>query len=79
MKITKEAVNWIEGQTKAKHLDPNNQGHRYQVIIEGFWSGNLDLDQASGQLVHIANPTRRTPHPMSQAISMAIMSALAKN
>lgn len=79
MKLTKEAIKWIESQTKAKSLDPNNQGHRYQVIIEGFWSGNLDLNQESGMLVHVKNPKPRTPHVMSQAISMAIMNSLTKS
>jgi hypothetical protein len=78
MKINDAAKKWIESQTKSKGLDPGNQGHRYQVLIEGFWSGELDLNQESGTLVKVTNPSPRTNHVMSQAISMAIMSALTR-
>lgn len=78
MKISKDAKEWIEATTKSRGLDPNNQGHRYQILIEGFWSGDLDLNQASGMLIKNSSPSPRTKHPMSTAISMAIMSALTK-
>ena len=78
MKVTDEAKKWIESQTQTRGLDPQNQGHRYQVLIEGFWSGELDLNQENGTLVKMNNPSPRTKHPMSTAISMAIMSALKK-
>ncbi|MBK26074.1 MAG: hypothetical protein CME70_18905 [Halobacteriovorax sp.] len=78
MKLTPKANQWVQAELKTRGLDPNNPGFIYQVVIEGYWSGHLDMDPGTGSVQLMANPTPKTASPEASNISLAIMGALNK-
>ena len=75
MKLGKDVKAYIDkklGDTKDE-----NQMQVYQVLIEGYWLGELDINPSTKKVVLVKDPTPRAATPMGAHITSAIMQALA--
>ena len=74
MKLDSRAQNYVD----AKMGDNQNQMAVYQILIDGYWSGELDMDPSKGEMTLVANPVSRPATPATAHISGAIMLAMAE-
>jgi len=76
MKLSKQAQAYVESQLNP---DDQNQLQVYQVLIEGYWSGKLDMDMDKQEIILLDKPVPRAATPGGSVISGAIMQAIAGN
>jgi len=75
MKLDKNVKAYIDkklGDTKDE-----NQMRVYQVLIEGYWAGELDVNTMTGTVMLIDDPVPRVVTPAGAHITGAIMQAMA--
>jgi len=80
MKLDKRAQLYVDKKLEAEGIDPkaNPDPHSvYQILIEGYWSGHLDMDPAADEIVLNDKPVARHATPAEAHISGAIMMAMA--
>ena len=66
----------VKAYVDAKMGDNQNQMAMYQILIDGYWSGELDMDPSKGEMTLVANPVSRPATPATAHISGAIMQAM---
>tara|TARA_B100000959_G_C14482293_1_gene419671 strand:- start:109 stop:351 length:243 start_codon:yes stop_codon:yes gene_type:complete len=75
MKLGKDVKAYIDkklGDTKDE-----NQLRVYQVLIEGYWAGELDINPATNAVMLVEHPVPRAVTPVGAAITGAIMQSLS--
>ncbi len=80
MKLDKRAQLFVDKKLEANGIDPKanpDPQSVYQILIEGYWSGHLDMDPATNQVILNDNPEARQATPAEAHISGAIMLAMA--
>ena len=80
MKLDKRAQLFVDKKLQAMGIDPkaNPDPHSvYQILIEGYWSGHLDMDPGAGEIILNDKPVTRQATPAEAHISGAIMLAMA--
>ena len=77
MKLGKDVKAYID--KKLGNTKDENQARVYQVLIEGYWSGELDINPSTQQVILVEDPTPRAATPIGAHITSAIMHALAGN
>ena len=66
----------VKAYIDAKMGDNQNQMAMYQILIDGYWSGELDMDSVKQEITLVANPVSRPATPATAHISGAIMQAM---
>jgi len=66
----------VKAYVDAKMGDNQNQLAMYQILIDGYWAGELDMDPSKGEITLVANPVPRVATPGTAHISGAIMQAI---
>ena len=74
MKLSEDVKAYVDARIK----DEKNQVQMYQILIDGYWSGELDMDPSKGEMTLVANPVSRPATPATAHISGAIMLAMAE-
>jgi hypothetical protein len=75
MKLSEDVKAYVDARIK----DEKNQVQMYQILIDGYWSGELDMDPTKGEMTLVANPVSRPATPATAHISGAIMLAMAED
>ena len=66
----------VKAYVDAKIGNNQNQMAMYQILIDGYWSGELDMDPVKQEITLVANPESRPATPATAHISGAIMQAM---
>jgi len=72
MKLDSRVQKYVEG----KMGDNQNQMAVYQILIDGYWAGDLDMDPDKGLIILVDKPIPREATPAAAHISGAIMQAI---
>jgi hypothetical protein len=72
MKLSEEVKTYVDARIK----DEKNQAQMYQILIDGYWAGELDMDPSKGEITRVTNPVPRVATPGTAHISGAIMQAI---
>ncbi len=72
MKLSRDVQKYV----KDKMGDNQNQMAMYQILIDGYWSGELDMDATAEEITLVTNPVPRAATPATAHISGAIMQAM---
>jgi len=75
MKLGKDVKAYIDkklGDTKDE-----NQMRVYQVLIEGYWAGELDINPTTKAVMLVEDPVPRVATPVDAVITGAIMQAMS--
>ena len=75
MKLGKDVKAYID--KKLGNTKDENQMRVYQVLIEGYWAGELDINPTTQVVMLVEDPVPRVVTPASAHITGAIMHAMA--
>ena len=81
MKLDKRAQLYVDKKLEAEGIDPKadpDPHSVYQILIEGYWTGELDINPTTKTVMLVKDPVPRAVTPEGAHITGAIMQSMSK-